>query len=24
LLGSMTAGFKFYRKGDLDHDRWLT
>lgn len=24
LLGSMTAGFKYYRKGDLDHDRWLT
>lgn len=24
LIGSMVAGFKFYRKGDLDHDRWLT
>jgi len=24
LLGSMVAGFKFYRKGDLEHDRWLT
>jgi len=24
LIGSMIAGFKFYRKGDLDHDRWLT
>ena len=24
LIGSMIAGFKFYRQGDLEHDRWLT
>lgn len=24
LIGSMIAGFKFFRKGDLEHDRWLT
>jgi len=24
LLSSMVAGFKFYEKGDLDHDRWLS
>jgi len=24
LISSMVAGFKFYEKKDLDHDRWLT
>ncbi len=24
LISSMISGFKFYEKGDLDHDRWLT
>lgn len=24
LISSMVAGFKFYEKGDLDHDRWLS
>lgn len=24
LISSMVAGFKFYERGDLDHDRWLS
>ena len=24
LISSMVAGFKFYEKGDLDNDRWLS
>ncbi len=24
LISSMVAGYKFYEKGDLDHDRWLS
>ena len=24
LMSSMVAGYKFYEKKDLDHDRWLT
>jgi len=24
LLDSMISGFKFFRKGDLEHDRWLS
>jgi Ni/Fe-hydrogenase 1 B-type cytochrome subunit len=24
LISSMVAGFKFYEKDDLDHDRWLS
>jgi len=24
LISSIVSGYKFYEKGDLDHDRWLT
>ncbi len=24
LISSIISGFKFYEKGDLDHDKWLT
>jgi hypothetical protein len=23
LITSIISGYKFYEKGDLDHDRWL-